>query len=203
LKTKMPELLIALFALQAVSLLAWHPVQVESVAWITELKNVLSLFFFLLALLAWSWFIQESSRPPWRFYWLALVFHLLGLCSKSTVCTLPAVFLLVLWVERKRIGWARVGQIAPFVALSAGMGLLTIWWERYHQGTQGGPFSLGLLERILVASHAVWFYAGKLPWPAQLMFSYPRWSLNAADPLAYGWLVAAAGLCLVLFFTRR
>ncbi len=187
----------------AAAVFAWHPVQVESVAWITELKNVLSLFFFLLALLAWSRFIQESPGLRWRFYWLALLFHLLGLCSKTTVCTLPVVLLLVLWLERKPIGWARLGQIAPFVALSAGMGLLTIWWERYHQGTQGGPFSLGLPERILVASHAVWFYAGKLVWPAQLTFSYPRWSLNPADPLAYGWLVAGVGLCLMLFFGRQ
>ena len=177
--------------------------QVESVAWITELKNVLSLGFFLLALLAWSRFVQDSSRPAWRFYWLALLFHLLGLCSKTTVCTLPVVLLLILWLERKPIGWSRLAQIAPFLALSVGMGLLTVWWERYHQGTQGGPFSLGLLERILVASHAVWFYAGKLVWPAGLTFSYARWSLNPADPLAYGWLVAGAGLCIALFSPRR
>jgi tetratricopeptide (TPR) repeat protein len=185
------------------ALFAWHPVQVESVAWITELKNVLSLCFFLSALLAWSRFVQDALRPTWRFYWLALLFHLLGLCSKTTVCTLPVVLLLILWLERKPIGWSRLAQIAPFLALSVGMGLLTVWWERYHQGTQGGPFSLGLLERILVASHAVWFYAGKLVWPAGLTFSYARWSINPADALAYGWLVAGAGLCVVLFFTRR
>jgi protein O-mannosyl-transferase len=185
------------------ALFAWHPVQVESVAWITELKNVLSLFFFLLTLLAWNRFIQDCSKPARRFYWLALVFHLLGLCSKTTVCTLPVVLLLVLWLEGKPIGWPRLAQIVPFLALSVGMGLLTIWWERYHQGTQGGPFSISLLERILVASHAVWFYAGKLAWPAGLTFSYPRWSFNPGAPLAYGWLAACAGLCAVIFLSRR
>ena len=83
------------------------------------------------------------------------------------------------------------------------MGLVTMWWERYHQGTQGELFSCGPVERLLMASHAVWFYLGKLVWPVNLTFSYPRWTINAADPLAYGWLVAGLGLGVVIYFARR
>jgi tetratricopeptide (TPR) repeat protein len=186
----------------AAAIFALHPVQVESVAWITERKNVLSLFFFLLALLAWVEFVEDRPKPGWRFYFLSLFFYLLALCSKTTACTLPAA-LLVLWLKGKPVGRFRLAQMIPFLVLGAGMGLVTVWWERYHQGTQGAFFSYGLQERILIASHALWFYAGKLIWPANLTFSYPRWLLNAADPLAYGWLVAGAGACAVIYFARR
>jgi tetratricopeptide (TPR) repeat protein len=212
----------------AAAIFALHPVQVESVAWITERKNVLSLLFSLLALLAWTRFVEEQPRRLWRWYALALMCYALALLSKTTACTLPAAMLLVLWLRarpstssspsstpqsqdpgegRARGGgigvWSRLAQIVPFLVLGAGMGLLAMWWERYHQGTQGKLFALGLPERLLVASHAVWFYLGKLLWPANLTFSYPRWALDAANPLAYGWLLAIAGLGVVIYFTRR
>jgi tetratricopeptide (TPR) repeat protein len=187
----------------AAAIFALHPVQVESVAWITERKNVLSLFFYLLALLAWIEFVEKRPKPWWRFYFLSLIFYLLALFSKTTACTLPAALLLVLWLKEKPVGWFRLAQVIPFLVLGAGMGLVTVWWERYHQGTQGALFSYGLPERILIASHAIWFYAGKLVWPVDLTFSYPRWTINAADPLAYGWLGAGAGLGAAIYFARR
>jgi len=87
--------------------------------------------------------------------------------------------------------------------MGLGMGLLTVWWERFHQGTQGKLFSMGLRERILVASHALWFYAGKLFWPVNLTFSYPRWTIDPAKPSAYGWLVMGIGLGAAIYFARR
>ena len=187
----------------AAAIFALHPVQVESVAWVTELKSVLSLFFILLALLAWVEFVEEKSKTSWRWYLLALVCSALALAAKTTACTLPATLLLVLWLKHKPINWLRLVEMVPFLVMSAGMGLLTVWWERYHQGTQGKLFALGLPERLLVAGHALWFYLGKLFWPANLMFSYPRWVINPADPLAYGWLAAGAGLGVAIYFLRR
>ena len=186
----------------AAAIFALHPVQVESVAWITELKNVMSLFFILLALLAWLEFIETESSTRWRWYGLALIGQALALASKSTACTLPAALLLMLWFKYKPISWLRLAQIVPFLALGAGMGLLAMWWERYHQGTEGKLFALHFLERILVASHAVWFYLGKLIWPVNLTFSYPRWSINPADPSAWGWLAAVVALAAVIYFFR-
>ena len=187
----------------AAAIFALHPVQVESVAWITELKNVLSLFFFLLALLAWVEFVEDRPKPLWRFYGLALMFCALALFSKTTACTLPAALLLVLWLKGKPITRSRLVQIVPFIALGAGMGLVTVWWERFHQEVRENFLGLGLLDRLLVASRAVWFYAGKLIWPANLTFMYPHWTIHSTDPLAYGWLVACAGACAVIWFTRR
>ncbi len=185
----------------AAALFALHPVQVESVAWITELKSVLSLFFILLTLFCWIELIGERAKRFW--YWLALVFYALALFSKTTACTLPAALLLILWLKLKPIDWRRLAQMVPFVAMGLGMGLLTIWWERFHQGTQGKQFSLGWPERILVASHAFWFYAGKLFWPVNLTFLYPRWTIEPNRLSAYGWLVMGIGLCAAIYFTRR
>jgi tetratricopeptide (TPR) repeat protein len=187
----------------AAAIFALHPVQVESVAWITELKNVLMGFFCLLAMLAWVEFLDEHSKQRWRFYALALVFYVAALCAKTTACTLPAALLLIIWLQSKPLNGRRVLEVAPFGALGVGMGLLTMWWERFHQGTQGRLFSMSLIERCLVASHAVWFYAGKLAWPVNLMFSYPHWTINAADPWSYGWLVATAGLGAAIYWARR
>src|SRR5437764_11830188 len=81
----------------AAAIFGVHPVQVESVAWISELKNVLMGFFFLLTLSAWIEYVDPTSRPRRFFYVAALVFYALALFAKSTACTLPAALLLVLW----------------------------------------------------------------------------------------------------------
>jgi tetratricopeptide (TPR) repeat protein len=188
----------------AAALFALHPVQVESVAWVSELKNVLMLFFYLLAVRTWVAFIEQpAGRGQW-YYLGALGLAALALCAKATACTLPVTLLLILWLKRKPIGWVRLAQTAPFFGLSLVMGLLTMWWERYHQGTQGTLFAMTWLQRVLVASHAFWFYLGKLVWPVNLTFSYPRWTINPADVSSYLWLAAAAAALVgVVYFTRR
>ncbi|HWX23233.1 MAG TPA: tetratricopeptide repeat protein [Candidatus Binatia bacterium] len=187
----------------AAALFALHPVQVETVAWITEHKNLFSFFFMLLALGSWMEFIKEQPRSRWQFYVAALIFYLPALFSKTTACTLPAALFLVLWLQQKPITLKRLAQIVPFIIFGVGMGLLTMWWERYHQGTHGREFALGFLQRILIASRAVWFYLGKLLWPEHLAFSYPRWVINPSDPLAYAWTAAGVGLGALLYFARR
>src|SRR5213082_1027284 len=186
------------------AIFALHPVQVESVAWITERKNVLMGFFFLLTLLAWIVFIDERTKRPWPFYGLALVFYVLALSAKSTACTLPAALLLILWLQKRRINTRRLIQILPFVILGMGMGLLAVWWERYHQGTSRAVFAfLTPIERILIASRAVWFYLSKLIWPSNLTFIYPRWNISPQHLLDYTWLLAGIVLCAAIYFVRR
>src|SRR5213592_3482904 len=85
------------------AIFALHPVQVESVAWITERKNVLMGFFFLLTLLTWIAFLDERTRRQWILYCLALIFYALALSAKATACTLPAALLLILWLRKKPI----------------------------------------------------------------------------------------------------
>ena len=188
----------------AAAIFALHPVQVESVAWITERKNVLMGFFFLLTLLGWIAFVDERTRRPWIFYCLALILYVLALSAKATACTLPAALLLILWLQKKPITMGRLMQIVPFVVLGIGMGLLAVWWEHYHQGTSRDVFTfLSPIERMLVASRAVWFYLSKIFWPSNLTFIYPRWNISPSDLLNYIWLLAGIGACVAIYFLRR
>ena len=188
----------------AAAIFALHPVQVESVAWITERKNVLMGFFFLLTLLAWIAFVDERTRRAWMFYSLALIFYALALSGKATACTLPAALFLILWLQQKPITMRRLLEIVPFVMLGVGIGLLAVWWERYHQGTNREVFTfLSPIERILVASRAVWFYLSKIFWPSNLTFIYPRWNISPSDLLNYIWLIAGIGACVAIYFLRR
>ncbi|MFL6583460.1 MAG: tetratricopeptide repeat protein [Chthoniobacterales bacterium] len=187
----------------AAAIFALHPVHVESVAWITERKNVLMGVFFLLTLHCWTRFVAIDSGGRWRLYGAALVFYALALFSKTTACTLPAALLLILWLKRMPITRARLLQVVPFLTMGLAMGAISVWWERYHQGTRGAFFGLAPMERLLVASRAIWFYLGKLIWPAKLTFIYPRWEIHAIDPLAYGWVVASLAAVFLIWRLRR
>ena len=186
------------------AIFALHPVQVESVAWITERKNVLMGFFFLLTLLAWIALVDEKTKRRWLFYGLALILYLLALSAKTTACTLPAALFLILWLQKKPITWKRIFQIIPFLVLGIAMGVLAMWWERYHQGTSRAVFTfLNPMERVLVASRAVWFYLNKLVWPSNLTFIYPRWDIAPTNLLNYAWLLAGGIACGAIYFLRR
>ena len=186
----------------AAAIFALHPIQVESVAWISELKNVLMGFFFLLTLIAWTIYVDLRSNGRRAFYLAALVCCLFALCAKSTACTLPAALLLILWLKKKPIRVRTLLDIAPFAGLALGVGLLAIWWEKYHQGTRMLA-SLAPLDRLLIASRAVWFYLGKIFWPAKLTFIYPQWQIDATNPIAYLWLIAAILLIAAICYARR
>jgi tetratricopeptide (TPR) repeat protein len=173
----------------AAALFALHPVQVESVAWVTELKNVLSLFFCLLT--AWAWIKFAEDRPgAWRFYTGALCLMALALLAKTTACTWPVALLLILCLQGKPITKRRVWQIVPFFAMGLLMGLVSVWWERNHQYTVGDTFAIGWMSRVVIASRAIWFYLSKLVWPVGLSFSYARWQIT---PVYLIWLA----LCLL------
>src|SRR5437899_7730772 len=181
---------------------AVHPVQVESVAWISELKNLLMGSFFLLTLLAWIAYLDPTKRHRSLFYLGALVFYLLALFAKSTACTLPAALLLILWLKKKPIGRRALLEIIPFVVLALGIGLVAVWWEKYHQGTRM-LVSLGPIDRLLIASRAVWFYLSKIFWPSDLTFIYPQWRIDATNPIYYLWLIATGAFAVLIYFARR
>ena len=185
----------------AAAIFALHPVQVETVAWVTELKNTESTLFYLLALFAWLNFCADRGR--W-FYALALALQALALFAKTTACTLPAVLLLLLWLKGEPVDRRRLFQTLPFVLLGVGLGLLSVWWEK-HLGNYEPQFHLlgGPLDRLLIAAHALWFYGGKIFWPADLTFSYPRWEINASDWRQYVWLAGGLAVAAALWFRRR
>jgi tetratricopeptide (TPR) repeat protein len=188
----------------AAALFAFHPVQAESVAWVTELKNTQSTLFYLLAVLMWMNFLRAEPSNGWKYYSLTILLYVLALLSKTTACTLPAVLLLVPWMQGERIGWRRIVQVVPFMFLGIAAGLVSIWWEQhlgnYQQDVGQG---LSLVQRALVAAHALWFYAGKLVYPVNLTFSYPHWQMDARNPLNYIWLAGCLAATLVLWFWRK
>ena len=186
----------------AAAIFALHPVQVESVAWISELKNVLMGSFFLLTLLTWIEYVDATHKHRRILYVAALVFYFLALSAKATACTLPAALLLILWLKKKPIGRGALLEIIPFVVLALGIGLVAVWWEKYHQGTRM-LVSLGPVERLLIACRGVWFYLAKIFWPSNLTFIYPQWQLDATNSIAYLWPIALVAAVVIILYGRR
>ena len=212
------------------ALFALHPVMVESVAWITERKNVLSLVFYLGALLAYLRWAQDvaGDQPSPRFgtagkcqvtpadsvlsrvtchvslfYCLAFVLFLCALLAKTTTFSLPAAILLFGWWKRGQIRWREdVLPTLPFFILALGLCAITAWLEKYHVGAQGSDFALTFPQRCLIAGRAFWFYLGNLFWPANLCFIYPRWQPNPGSVRQWLYPAAAIGALFTLWLAR-
>ncbi|HUI08137.1 MAG TPA: tetratricopeptide repeat protein [Verrucomicrobiae bacterium] len=197
----------------AAAIFALHPVHAESVAWVTERKNLLSGFCYLSALLAYLHWLGEraagpdpgdpdqrgasaaNSRKPWMLYGLALVLYLCALFSKSVTCSLPLAILLLVWWKRGRLGWRDALPLLPFVALGMAMGLTTLRVEGQH-------WPLSVTERCLIAGRDLWFYVGKLVWPQKLTFVYPRWQIDRGPWWQYLYPATALGVIATLWALR-
>jgi Tfp pilus assembly protein PilF len=183
------------------AIFALHPIQVESVAWITELKNTLSGVFFFATILAYLKFDSERKR---NFYAIAICFFILGLASKSVIATLPVSLLVAFWWKRGKINWKNdVVPLLPFFMLGIAYGLFTAWVERKYIGAQGGEYSFSIIERCLIAGRAIWFYLGKIILPVNLIFIYPRWNVSQAVWWQYLFPVATLVLAGVLWALRN
>ncbi|HEY4989225.1 MAG TPA: tetratricopeptide repeat protein [Opitutaceae bacterium] len=179
---------------------ALHPVHVESVAWITEQKNTLSLAFYLGAALLYLDF--DATRHK-RAYLAALALFVISLLLKTVTASLPAALLVLFWWKRGRIGWRRdVLPLVPWLALGAAAGLFSGWVEKTYVGAQGAGFNLSLAGRVLVAGRAITFYAGSLAWPSDLNFIYPRWEIDASSGRQWLFPVAVTMVAAVLWLIR-
>ena len=193
----------------AAAIFALHPVNVESVAWITERKNVLSGVFVFAAAWAYLRFAGDfagesgSERRRWGWWLAGLLLFVCALLSKTAACSLPVVLLLAIWWKEKRLRWRDALPLVPFFIVGLWLALQTVWLEKHHVGASGAAWSSSLAERCLIAGRALWFYAGKLVWPANLTFVYPRWQLDAR--IWWQWLFPAAALAVVgaLWFGRK
>ncbi len=180
------------------ALVAVHPVNVESVAWVTERKNVLSAALFLCAVLAFLRFSEKfSTKPRWRWLACALLLYALAVLAKTVTVTLPGVLLIVLWWKTGKLSRRDIAATLPFFAVGLPLGLLAIWMQKHHTGATGTRFDLSAGDRVIVAGKAFWFYAGKIVWPAKLTFIYPRWETN---PRVLGQYLPAAGAVAVMFW---
>jgi tetratricopeptide (TPR) repeat protein len=177
-------------------LFAVHPVQVESVAWIVELKNTLSLFLLLLAMGLYLDF--EQKREP-RAYGRALVFFALALFAKLSVVLLPIVILLHAWWRRGRIVWDDIKTSAPFFAVALVVGLITIvggeWSKQFGNLPPDYLPAGGALGRLVLVGQEGAFYFSKVFLPVGLLPVYPMWPVRVASPGSYlPWLALVIAL---------
>jgi tetratricopeptide (TPR) repeat protein len=192
------------------ALFGLHPVHVESVAWVTERKNLLSASLYLLAMWQFLGWVEGSPAAECssrgrtaRSYALGLCFFVGALLSKSVTCSLPAVLLLLRWWKVGRLRLRDVAQIVPLFAVGAILAFNTAWLEQAHVGAFGAAFSWTLAERFLIAGRALWSYAIALVWPIDLCFIYTRWTVQSAAWWAWAIALGAAMVPLALAFRHR
>ncbi len=193
------------------AIFAVHPICVESVAWVTERKNLLSCVLGLGALLAYLQFsppdetsgsgvdLRPSARRT-RYYFLALTLYAAALLAKTAVVALPAVLLVILWWKRSRLKWREAGPLVPFFAVGLALSWMTIWVENdWFSGLEWNP---PLVDRVLIAGRALWFYVGKLLWPYPIVFVYPHWVIDSRVGWQYMYPVAAVLAIFSLWLAR-
>jgi cytochrome c-type biogenesis protein CcmH/NrfG len=187
------------------ALWALHPVQVETVAWITEMKNTQSTVFYLLAILFSIRWLKEKRE---RNYLLTLLCAALAMASKSSTIVLPGVLgLCAWWIEGRwtfRECQGHLARLAPIALMAVIPCVLTLWTQKQRsQGPEALLFARSWPERVATAGDAIWFYLGKLIWPHQLVFIYPRWQVDASSVVSYLPLVAAVALFFLLWRNRN
>lgn len=186
------------------ALWALHPVQVESVAWISELKNTQSAIFFLLAARFFvRWLDAPAEGKPARSaYLLTLACAAMALMSKPSTVMLPVALALMAWWRRGALRRRELTALAPFFFLSALVSGWTIWEQKFHSGAVGADWSQTGIERGLIAGRVIWFYLGKLVWPHPLVFIYPRWTVRAEALLDWVPLLLVGLVLLGLWLGR-
>lgn len=192
----------------AALLFAVHPVNVESVAWVAERKNVLAMFFFTIT--AWA-FIRYTQTDQKRFYGLSLTAFVLSLLAKPAAAPWPVVaFALMWWTSRNAVTpseklvspWPLVAKCfvrtLPFFLLTIVLSAATVWFQ-YNRAigkVDGHLHYPDLLTRMTAAASIPWFYLGKALVPWGLTLAYPLWNVNP-HALIY-WLPAVAFLALFM-----
>jgi tetratricopeptide (TPR) repeat protein len=204
------------------ALFAVHPAAADSVAWISERKNTLSMALYLASLLAWLRFDDVGSHhddatgttnggphPPSAgklrnpHYLLSLGLFLLALLAKTSVVILPFVLLLCAWRRRGGISRRDIARSLPFFAVAAALGLVTVWFQR-HNAIHGMTVrSEGAASRLAASGWIAWFYLYKLLLPAGLCAIYPRWKVDGASGAAYLPLALLAAGVAWLWMRRK
>lgn len=189
------------------ALFALHPVMVESVAWITERKNVLSMALFLGSAFQYGRFrgFWDADLPSGdkRHWWMSLLLFVAAMLAKITAVALPPVLLLLAWWKTGRLRWREeILPVLPFFLPAVGLGLAVAELEKHHLGAIGPEWALSVPERCIIAGRALLFYPAKLLWPANLCFIYPRWQPDAGNALEWLFPLCALGTLAVAWLLR-
>ncbi|KAB2653955.1 MAG: tetratricopeptide repeat protein [Verrucomicrobia bacterium] len=186
-----------------------HPTCVASVAWISELKNTLSLPLFLASV----WFFLKTETPsappshstknPIVAYLTSIACFLLALMAKTSTVMLPVFFLLIAWWQRGRIAKRDVLKSVPHFALAFAFGLMSVWYQTHQAIRAVIPQQENLLERLLTAAMAIWFYLWKIIFPINLSMIYPRWEISSITPLTLLPLFSLVAVAVGLWLARH
>jgi protein O-mannosyl-transferase len=168
-------------------LFAVHPVNVASVAWIAELKNSLSLPFYLASIIATLRYAETRKLSSCL---LAIAAAACAFLSKGSTVVLPLILLLCLWWKNARgAAWATVAPVSLLAALAA---CVTIHFQKRIIDPGADPFSIA--ARFARAGQALWFYLAKDLWPAHFVPIYPKW------PIDHTFLALLLAVALTAFF---
>ncbi len=198
----------------AAILFAVHPVNVETVAWVTEGKNTFSALFYLLSLWAYSHtsffkvgVTHRKSDGQW--YALSFAFFVCALLCKTVSASLPAAILLLVYLQAGRIRIRNVLPLIPYFLVGLLLSINTAYLERTHVKAVGADWTFAssrsgeIVARCLIAGRAVWFYLAKLFVPLRLSFEYPRWHIDVMTVWQYLFPLAVITLLLSLFWMRN
>lgn len=184
-------------ALLAAALFGIHPIHVESVAWMVELKDILSGTFYLLALLVYLSFWENKK---WYLYIFSLLFFVCALLSKSMAITFPAAILLLLWWKQNKLYKRDIFSLMPFFGVSLLYAIGDFLFTRYQEPL---TFHFTIMEKFLIIGRSLWFYIGKIFFPYPIMAVYHRWQIDAQAIWQYLYPISAIAAFLLLWFQQK
>jgi protein O-mannosyl-transferase len=177
-----------------------HPLHVESVAWVSELKDLLYTLFFLLSLLA---YLRYTDQQKYKWYGLALVFFVLSALSKGMAVTLPVVLLLVDYFKGRQLNQKVWIEKIPFFILALVFGIVAIYAQQSEAALHAD--SIPVMQRIIFAFYGYITYLHKMILPVSLSayYPYPIGAKDSIPAIYYGYVLVTLALAVVTWISLK